>query len=108
MLDRRFEVRLLCADVVEVHWKTNGRNHHCTAGLEDISPSGACLQLERPVPPLTKVRIRHEGGELTGTVKYCTLRDIGYFLGVEFEPGCRWSEGSFRPRHLLDPRRLKI
>jgi hypothetical protein len=107
MLDRRVEPRMLCADVVEVRWKTNGRNHHCTAGLEDISPSGACLQLERPVPLLSTVHIHHAEGELTGTVKYCTLRETGYFLGVEFEPGCRWSSGILRPRHLLNPRRLR-
>lgn len=75
MLDRRSELRMLCADVVEIHWRTNGRNHRCTAGLEDISTSGACLQLERPVPLLTTVRIRHAAGELTGTVRYCILRN---------------------------------
>jgi hypothetical protein len=107
MLDRRVELRLLCADVIEVQWKTNGRNHRCTAGLEDISPSGACLQLERSLPLLTTVRICHQGAELTGRVKYCSSRDSGYFLGVEFEPGCRWSEGSFHPRHLMNPRRLR-
>src|ERR1700682_5697891 len=107
MLDRRFELRLLCADVVEVHWEANGRNHRCTAGLDDISPSGACLQVERPIPVLTTICIRREGVELTGTVKYCSLREVGYFLGVEFKPGCRWSPDSFRPLHLLNPRRVK-
>jgi hypothetical protein len=107
MLDRRVEPRMLCADVVKVRWKANGRDHQCTAGLEDISPSGACLQLERPVPLLSTVHIRHAGGELTGTVKYCTLRETGYFLGVEFEQNCRWSSVRFHPRHLLNPRRLR-
>jgi hypothetical protein len=80
---------MMCADVVEVHWKEkNGRDRRCTANLEDISPSGACLQLERSVPLLTTIHIRHDRGELAGTVKYCALREIGYFLGVEFEQGC--------------------
>jgi len=39
-------------------------------------------------------------------VKYFVFREIGYFLGVEFEPGCRWSQRHYRPQHLLDPRRL--
>ena len=107
MLDRRFELRMLCADVVELHWKVSGRNRSCNAGLEDISPSGACLQLEKPLPLRTTVRIRHSSGELTGVVKYCTLRDIGYYLGVEFEEGSRWSQGSFHPRHLVNPRTLR-
>jgi hypothetical protein len=34
------------------------------------------------------------------------FREIGYFLGVEFEPGSQWSQRSYRPQHLLDPRRL--
>jgi hypothetical protein len=41
-----------------------------------------------------------------GKVRYCVFREIGYFLGVEFEPGHRWSQKQFRPQHLLDPRRL--
>jgi hypothetical protein len=41
-----------------------------------------------------------------GIVKYCVFREIGYFLGVEFEAGTRWSQRHFRPQHLLDPRRL--
>jgi hypothetical protein len=97
---------MLCADVVEISWKENRRNRRCTANLEDISPSGACLQVGRPVPLLTTVRIRYGQGELTGKVKYCISRDIGYFLGVEFEPGSRWSERSFHPRHLINPRQL--
>jgi hypothetical protein len=48
----------------------------------------------------------YPNGELLGIVKYCVFRDIGYFLGVEFEPGSRWSQRHFRPQHLLDPRRL--
>jgi hypothetical protein len=106
MLDRRVGLRMLCADVVEIHWKENRRNRRCNANLEDISLSGACLQVERPVPLLTTVRIRHGQGELTGKVKYCISRDIGYFLGVELAPGSRWSERSFHPRHLINPRQL--
>jgi len=106
MLDRRGELRMLCADVVEVHWRANGRTHHCTAGLEDIASSGACLQLDRPVPLGTTVHLHNPAGELAGTVKYCTEREVGYFLGIEFEEGSRWSQGSFHPRHLLNPRRL--
>jgi hypothetical protein len=101
-------LRMLCADVVEIHWKEkNGRNRRKTANLEDISPSGARLQVEHPVPPSTMVRIRHGRGELTGEVKYCVLCESGYFLGVEFEPDSRWSQARFRPRYLLNPRRLR-
>ena len=107
MFDRRIEPRMLCADVVDVQWKDqNGRTRRGVANLEDISLSGACLQVERPVPLGTAFRISYPNGELAGKVKYCVFREIGYFLGIEFEPGSRWSQRHFRPQHLLDPRRL--
>jgi len=107
MLDRRYEPRLLCADMVEVCWKDKGgRNKKSVANLEDISLTGACLQVEAPIPLETSIRITHAKAELAGIVKYCVFRDIGYFLGIEFEPGSRWSQKQFKPQHLLDPRRL--
>jgi hypothetical protein len=107
MLDRRYEPRLLCADMVDVRWKDKGgRNKKSVANLEDISLSGACLQVEVPIPLETTIRITHAKGELAGIVTYCVFRDIGYFLGIEFEPGSRWTQKQFKPQHLLDPRRL--
>src|ERR1051325_521262 len=107
MLDRRVEPRMLCADLVDIHWKDQaGRSRHNVANLEDISLSGACLQVEKPVALGTPMRISYPNGELTGKVKYCVFREIGYFLGVEFEQGQRWSQRHYRPQHMLDPRRL--
>ena len=107
MLDRRIETRMLCADLVDFQWKdTNGRKRRGVANLEDISLSGACLQVDRPVPLGTAIHINYPAGELKGVVKYCVFRDIGYFLGIEFEEGVRWSQTDYRPQHLLDPRRL--
>jgi hypothetical protein len=107
MRDRRIETRMLCADLVEIQWRDQtGRRRRAMANLEDISLSGACLQVERPIPLGCAVRLSYPSGELVGAVKYCVFRDIGYFLGVQFEPGTRWSPRSFRPQHLLDPRRM--
>jgi hypothetical protein len=107
MLDRRVEPRLLCADLVDVQWKDQtGRIRRGVANLEDISLSGACLQVERPVALGTPFRITYPTGVLMGKVRYCVFREIGYFLGVEFEPGNRWSQRSYKPQHLLDPRKL--
>jgi hypothetical protein len=107
MLDRRFEPRMLCADLVDIHWKDpNGRSRRGVANLEDISLSGACLQVDRPVILGSVIHISYPGGELNGIVKYCVFREIGYFLGVEFDAGSRWSQRDYRPQHLLDPRRL--
>jgi hypothetical protein len=107
MLDRRFETRMLCADLVDVQWKDQtGRRRRGVANLEDISLSGACLQVDRPVQLGTLFRISYPNGELMGKVKYCVFREIGYFLGIEFDSDSRWSQRHFRPQHLLDPRRL--
>jgi hypothetical protein len=107
MLDRRVEPRMLCADLVDVRWKDQtGRTRRGVANLEDISLSGACLQVDRPVPLETIFQISYPSGELVGKVKYCVFREIGYFLGIEFDPGSRWSQRHYRPQHLLDPRRL--
>ena len=107
MLNRRIEPRMLCADLVDIQWRDqNNRSRRDVANLEDISLSGACLQVERPVPLGCLIRITYPSGELSGRVKYCVFREIGYFLGVEFDPGNRWSQRSYRPQHMLDPRRL--
>jgi PilZ domain len=109
MFDRRVEPRMLCADMVDVQWKDkSGRIRKGVANLEDISLSGACLQYDQPIPLQTDLRINHAKGELMGKVRYCVYREIGYFLGIEFEPGCRWSEQQFKPQHMLDPRRLVL
>ncbi len=98
---------MLCADLVDVEWRDkNGRTKRTVANLEDISLSGACLQMDVAIPMHTHIRINYPKGELAGRVRYCVYREIGYFLGVEFEPGSRWSQRNFRPLHLLDPRHL--
>ena len=109
MLDRRFEPRLLCADMVDLTWKDKmGRARKNIVNLEDISLSGACVQVDVPIPLGTQVRISYGKGDLAGFVKYCVFREIGYFLGIEFHPGSQWSQRDYKPQHLLDPRRLVL
>lgn len=107
MQERRIEPRLLCADLVQVTWKdASGQNCAMLANLEDISESGACLQMEGQVSLNTQVRIICPNGEFTGEVRYCVYKQIGYYVGVQFGTGTRWSQRQFRPQHLFDPRRL--
>jgi hypothetical protein len=94
---------MLCADMVEVCWKEpTGRKCKSTALLEDISPSGMCLQFEIPVGIGTHVHVHCPGEKLAGVVRYCVYREIGYFVGVELELSSRWSRQQFEPQHLLD------
>lgn len=107
MLERRIEPRLLCADLIKVRWKDkSGQIRTALANLEDISLSGACLQMDVPVPHETLLRIALPKNTFEGRVRYCVFRETGYFVGVQFEPGFKWSRRHFRPKHLLDPRRL--
>ncbi|HLH17373.1 MAG TPA: PilZ domain-containing protein [Bryobacteraceae bacterium] len=107
MQDRRSEGRLLCADMVEVHWKEpSGRQGQAMALLEDISPSGACLQTEFVLPVGSDIEWDSPARRFTGRVRYCEYREIGYFVGVEFADGCEWSPASYQPAHLLDVKKL--
>lgn len=107
MLDRRIETRLLCADLVELQWKdTRGKKFRVIANLEDISVSGACLQVDTEVPLGTSIRMTCPKGELFGIVRYCNFQEIGYYLGIEFDANSRWSQRVYKPEHLLDPRKL--
>lgn len=107
MQERRTDSRLLCADLVETSWQdASGRQQRHVANLEDISLCGICLQAETQVATGTRISMCYGDGELVGTVRYCVFRDRGYFLGIEFEEGCRWSTQHFRPQHLIDPREL--
>lgn len=107
MDERRIDTRLLCAELVQLSYRDQaGHARRSVANLEDISLCGACLQIEKRVPDGTAVVIRYGDGELVGRVKHCSFRDTSYFLGIEFEAGCRWSTKHYRPQHLLDPRHL--
>ncbi|MDQ6663714.1 MAG: PilZ domain-containing protein [Acidobacteriota bacterium] len=107
MPERRLEGRLLCADVVSVEWKDkSGWNRRADALLEDISPSGACLQTDAPIPARARVRVRVRDAVVEAEVRYCAFREIGYFVGLEFPAGHRWSKRLFRPKHLFDVKRL--
>lgn len=107
MEDRRTEARMLCADMVEVRWKPpSGRPQRATALLEDISRSGACLQMEIDVPVGSAIHWESPKQEFAGYVRYCNYREIGYFVGVEFTAGSKWSQECYEPQHLLDVQKL--
>ena len=108
MDERRIEPRLMCADMVEVFWRDHsGKRRRAMALLEDIAESGACLQLETPLPAGVVVEWHSPNQDFRGKVCYCLYREIGYFAGVEFIASSKWSKSAYRPQHLFDPRRLE-
>lgn len=104
MTDTRAHIRSHCSDLIKIRWTIeSGRLEETSAILEDISPRGACLQTERPVPEHTGLTIHLAPAVcLEAFTIYCRYRDTGYFVGVEFEPGVDWSKRAFLPQHLLD------
>ena len=106
--ERRREPRLLCADMIVVeaedrpkHWR------RFQANLEDISASGACFEVDKPIPAGASVRLICRDFQVIGTVRHCTFRETDYFVGVEFREGQKWSRGRFWPKHLTDPGAIK-
>ena len=107
MQERRSEVRMLCADLVEVCWTDRtGKRQKAMALLEDISPSGGCLQVENALPLGSQIVWACARQRFEGWVRYCVYREIGYFVGIEFAPCSKWSKKAYRPQHLLDLKKL--
>jgi hypothetical protein len=58
------------------------------------------------VPLGVEIRWECAGHEFVGLVRYCSYRDIGYFVGVEFSKSTKWSEQAYKPQHLLNLEQL--
>jgi hypothetical protein len=101
MVMRRKEDRSLCAELLQIHWEAEGVEHDESVALEDISSSGLCLGTEFPIALETKLVIKYPRGKYEGRVKYCQSDQLGYLVGVEFDPGYTWSRKQFRPSHLV-------
>jgi hypothetical protein len=109
MPDKRSEVRMMCADMVEASWTDqDGQVQRSDALLENISASGACLEFEVPVPPGVNLKFTCKKHEFSGEVRYCKYAEVGYFVGVQLEPQSHWSRRTFKPRHLLDLQELAV
>jgi hypothetical protein len=92
MGERRFDIRLALAETVDVVGKEpDGQTHRWAAQLVNISVSGASLRAQRPVQVGTTISFAYQNQELTGKVRHCASRKPDYLLGIEFEPGSRWS-----------------
>jgi hypothetical protein len=108
MVGRRQDFRNLCADLLDVQWNDDaGLLHDEVATLEDISPSGACVKTDQPIKANTVVTLKYTTGKFVGKVKYCKSEKIGYFIGVQFQKGCRWNQSKYKPEHILQFR-LKV
>ena len=95
MIDRRFDLRVFVDESVSLTWTDpTGETLQTDAHLADISRSGASVRTQRPVRAATTVMFSYEDREYVGKVTHCKSAPNGYFLGVEFLDGYRWS-----PKH---------
>jgi hypothetical protein len=100
---QRSSGRSLCADLIKIVWTDeSGSKQKELAALEDISPGGACIQVEHAIPIATAISILYPDGRYHGRIRYCVFQHTGYFVGIEFDPGYEWSKNQFMPSHLLE------
>lgn len=92
----------MCADLVNVliH-RDDGSLAEGIANLEEISSSGACIQLEEAIRVGTDIELLCSTCSFRGKVGYCRFVDIGYDIGMEFETQNAWDRRRYEPRHLL-------
>jgi hypothetical protein len=105
--ERRRAHRLLCADLITVHWGTGrGTARREAAVIEDYSPTGASLSIEAKIDAGAAVTIITAGESFRASVRRCDRREHGYLLGIEFDKP-RGEQDAFIPDHLLDPCELE-
>lgn len=105
MTERRIENRFACADLVRVDWLEGEDHFHTTeAVLEDISRTGACVQLDNKIQLGATIIITLAQARFSGHVCYCVYRDYGWFIGIRFSEDTTWSSRKAAPAHLTDLR----
>ena len=102
----------LCSEFVAVRVETaRGRVVETLGILEEISATGATIQLERPVAIGDRLELVcgncPQACRFKGRVTRCRRQPaLGHFAVVRFEEGTRWSPDRYSPQHLFDPDRL--
>jgi len=92
----------MCADLVQVRIQDAAGAREETANLEDISASGACVQLEAAAMEGADVELHCAKCRLRGKARYCRFAQTGYDVGIAFDEPGSWNRRRFAPKHLLD------
>jgi len=92
----------MCAELLTIKWTDKGHIRSEEGALEDISPTGASLKLQDPIPVETEVAVHYPKGKYLGKVKHCTFQETGYVIGIAFDDGYRWSKTDFQPSYLFE------
>jgi hypothetical protein len=96
---------MLCSEILDLHLRsTEGREREVKVNLEEIWSTGAIFLADERIPPPTSLWFGGGGAEFRGQVVTQTLsRGLGYFIEMQFQPGCAWSERQYCPKHLFNP-----
>jgi len=108
MIDKRSESRFMCADLVTIRIQDDAGAREEIANLEDISASGACVQLEAATVAGADIEMVCAKCSLKGKVRYCRFAQTGYDVGIAFDKPGSWNLQRFRPKHLLDMKIVKV
>jgi len=101
------ENRYFCSNLVTVRLaEGEGTEHVLTGNLEEISTSGARLNVEEPVEYGQELRVvcaeDVEAWEFRGRVAKSDFdAQTGYHLSVDFDEGVEWAPGIYRPKHMM-------
>jgi hypothetical protein len=96
---------MLCSEIISLHLQAGaGRDRQLKANLEEIWPAGAILWTDVRIRQYTSLWFLGEGFEFRGQViAHTVLNGLGYFIEMQFDRGCSWSEQKYRPKHLFNP-----
>jgi hypothetical protein len=68
---------------VEVSWEDSAGNvRSLPARMEDKSPRGACLRVNKPIEVGAKLRVQWRFEQFSGVVKYCRREEWDYIVGM--------------------------
>ena len=80
---RYIEPRTVLWAVAEVCWQDGaGTSYRTPATLEDTSPSGACIRVQRPFTVGSKVTVKWHRGQFSAVTRNCRRDGFGFLLGV--------------------------
>lgn len=88
MNGRTIEPRKVMWAVAEVAWEDDsGTSFRAPATLEDTSPSGACVRVQRPFNIGSRLTIRWHREQFSAIAKNCRSDGTAFILGLLREPG---------------------
>ena len=102
MDEKRSEPRYMCSELVNILIHHEDQTvQQAIANLEDISPSGACVQLEKAIRLGADIEIVCSTCRFKGKVRNCRFAGSGYDVGVAFDKPRAWDAARYEPEHLL-------